>query len=152
MSAGGAAGDRAVTVVGDRRVTVPATVEESGPLAVETIDRSFRCSSGEPIPGPWTGYRVADLLAAAGAPPATTHVAIEGRDGFRVCVPVGAALDGLLALRRGSRGSGTDLPRFVAPAVAGTRTVKRVARLEAVALDAGDDPAALEELQPGEEG
>lgn len=152
MSEGGSAGDRTVTVVGDRRVTVPATVEDSGAFAVETLDRSFRCASGDPIPGPWTGYRVADLLAAAEAPPATTHVAVDGRDGFRACVPVGAALDGLLALRRDGREARPDLPRFVAPAVAGTRTVKRVARLEAVGLDADDEPAALEELQPGEEG
>lgn len=135
-----------VAVVGDRRLTVAVGGDASGgSFDPETAAWSFRCASGSEIGGPWTGVPVSDLLDAADAPDATTHVAVEGGDGYRVCVPVSAALDGLLARRRA--GEPLDAPRFVAPGVSGVRTVKRVARIEAVALAPEADPEEVEELK-----
>ncbi|USZ68449.1 molybdopterin-dependent oxidoreductase [Halorussus salilacus] len=149
-------GREPVTVVGSRELAVPVHSGErdsdgDGGLGVgvdadpETAAWSFRCASGSEIGGPWTGVPVSDLLDAAEAPDATTHVAVEGDDGYRVCVPVSAALDGLLAHR--SAGEPLDAPRFVAPGVSGVRTGKRVARIDAVALAPETDPEAVEELK-----
>lgn len=139
-------------MVGDRAVSVPADLGEFGAesgVESATADWSFRCASGDEIAGPWTGVPVTDLLDAAGAPDATTHVAVTGADGYRACVPIAAALDGLLAYRRdGAACEGA--PRFVAPGVAGVRTVKRVARIEALALSPGADAEDREDLRLGE--
>lgn len=137
-----------VTVVGERTVTVPLGGMGGGP-AVETADWTFRCASGDEISGPWTGVGVAELLDRAEAPADTTHLAVESADGYWACVPVAAALDGLLAVERDGR-SCEGAPRFVAPGVDGPRTVKRVARLAPLALSPDADPEDREELRLGE--
>lgn len=136
-----------VTVVGERTVSVPVGGDR-GP-ATETADWTFRCASGDEISGPWTGLEVADLLARAAAPANTTHLAVESADGYRACVPVATALDGLLAVERDGGGC-EGAPRFVAPGVDGPRTVKRVVRLAPLALPPDADPADREELGLGE--
>lgn len=137
-----------VRVVGERTVSVRAVPLDADSTRgeVETVDWTFRCASGDQIGGPWTGVRIAELLEAAAAPADTTHVAVASADGYRACVPVAAALDGLLAARRDSEAC-EGAPRFVAPDVAGPRTVKRVARVDALALPPDADPEDREELQ-----
>jgi len=144
-----------VTVVGRRTVSVPSDRRDIGDsnvpsgVAEATREWSFRCASGDEIAGPWSGVPLTELLAAADAPDDTTHLAVAGEDGYRVCVPVAAALDGLLAYRRdGAACEGA--PRFVAPGVSGVRTVKRVARIEALELAPEADPEDREELRLGE--
>jgi len=156
MSASDATRESAgVTVVGDRTVSVPSDRRALGDgdalsdVEVATREWSFRCASGDEIAGPWSGVPVAELVDAADAPAETTHLAVAGEDGYRVCVPVADGLDGLLAYRRdGTACAGA--PRFVAPGVSGVRTVKRVARIEAVVLSADADPEDFEALRLGE--
>lgn len=138
--------ERTVDVVGTERVEV--TLE--GPTA--TVDATFRCSSGRPIPGEWVGVALSGLLDAATVPEATTHVRVRGADGFAVCPPIVDALDGIVATdRRLPEGESSEdnagLPRFVAPAVSGTRTVQRVETIEALELDPSEDSDAYEDLQ-----
>ncbi|MFB6122016.1 MAG: molybdopterin-dependent oxidoreductase [Haloferacaceae archaeon] len=153
-----------VTVVGETRVELPLALPADHGFETRTLSETFRCSSGSPIstesthaatpplaptsrsppPGAWTGLALDDLLCAADAPDETTHVVVEGDDGFRVCVPIAAALGGVLAYE----GVDADArPRFVAPGISGTRTVQRVRHVEATTLDGGTDPASLEELR-----
>jgi len=144
-----------VTVVGRRTVSVPSDPGALGDgdalsdVEAATREWSFRCASGDEIAGPWSGVPVAELVDAADAPDGTTHLAVAAEDGYRVCVPVAAALDGLLAYRRDG-GACEGAPRFVAPGVSGVRTVKRVARIEALELPPGADPEAREALRLAE--
>lgn len=109
------------------------------------------CATGDRHTARWSGVPVPELLSAVGPPPATTHLRLESRDGYRVCVPVYDALDGLVADAR----EGAPLhecesyrTRFVAPGVDGERLVKGLRRVEALALDPGDDPDRLENVTP----
>ncbi|WP_134670944.1 molybdopterin-dependent oxidoreductase [Halorussus marinus] len=141
-----ASGTESVTVIGDAAVSVPSDPRRVGDdTRVATREWSFRCASGDEIAGPWSGIALDELLAAADPPDATTHLAVEGEDGYRACVPIADALDGLLAYRRAGAACG-GAPRFLAPGVSGVRTVKRVARIEALELPAGADPEDREAL------
>lgn len=123
----------------------------------------FACSTGDRFGGEWRGVPVATLLESTTLPDETTHLLVEGEDGFRACVPVRAALDGLLVVGGDDEdgdghdgeddedgdghdseddedGDGRDTPRFVSPGVDGTRTVQRVTGLEPLALDPGESP------------
>ncbi|WP_049926578.1 hypothetical protein [Natronomonas moolapensis] len=72
-----------------------------------------------------------------------THLPVESTDGFRVCVPVAAAIEGVLAVDR----VGTDVfPRLVAPSLSGTRFVRRVATIGGRRLAPSADPADHEDL------
>ena len=126
--------------------------------AVETHDcreirLRTRCASGQPFEGRWRGVPLGQLLVEGGVSDGTTHVLIEGGDGFRACVAIRDALEGVLAIEqiggREARVPATDagLPRVVVPGIPGTRSVKRVVRLEAKRLGQGDDPAELERLE-----
>jgi DMSO/TMAO reductase YedYZ molybdopterin-dependent catalytic subunit len=137
-----------VTVVGDERLEIPLPLPDDHGFETRTLSATFRCSTGSAIPGEWAGLAVDDLLRAASVPGETTHVLVTGDDGFTVCVPVTAALDGVLAFE----GVPDDeQPRFVAPGISGTRTVRRVRRLEATVLDRETDPESLEQLRLDEQ-
>jgi DMSO/TMAO reductase YedYZ molybdopterin-dependent catalytic subunit len=104
-----------------------------------------RCGSGDPIAGHWRGIELAALLGDIDA--GATHLLVESTDGFRVCVPVAAAIEGILAVDRVD----TDvfprgLPRLVAPSLSGTRFVRRVATIEGRRLPPSADPADHEDL------
>jgi len=134
-----------VTVEGDDAVRVPVPLPEDHGYETVAVEETFRCSTGTPISEGWTGLSVGALLFAADVPGETTHVQVEGADGFTVCVPVGAALDGVLAFD--DREVIESDPRFAAPGISGTRTVKGVRRLNPVVLDPDDHPERWEDLR-----
>lgn len=133
-----------------------------------TRTHRFRCTSGDRFGGEWTGVPVETALSSVSLPGDTTHLVVAGADGFQVCVPVLAALDGLFAIEEsgadgdgaGSDGDGAgsaerasadgerrpDAPRFVSPGVDGPRTVQRVVRLEALHLDPGESADEYESI------
>jgi DMSO/TMAO reductase YedYZ molybdopterin-dependent catalytic subunit len=107
------------------------------------------CATGDRHTARWAGVPVTELLADAGAPPATTHVRLESRDGYRVCVPIRDALDGIVADTK----EGAPLAeradyrtRFIAPGTDGERLVKGLRRLEALTLAPDEDPDRLENV------
>lgn len=136
-----------VTFVGETSVDV-----DRGSFQTDTLRETFRCSSGTPIPGEWEGVPIRPLLDAARAPAGTTHLRVRGSDGFTVCLPISEVIGGLIAFDRNSLddariGSESELPRFVAPGISGTRTVQAVDRIEAIELEPGQDAEELEALQ-----
>jgi len=107
------------------------------------------CASGERHTARWAGVPVTDLLADADAPQTTTHVRLGSRDGYRVCVPIRDALNGIVAdTKEGAPlAELADYPtRFIAPGVDGERLVKGLRRLEALALAPDEDPDRLENV------
>jgi DMSO/TMAO reductase YedYZ molybdopterin-dependent catalytic subunit len=139
-----------ITVVGDDRTEA---VLADFP-AVER-DCTIACASGDRTRATWTGVPVPDLLAAADAPPETTHLRVVSDDGYAVCVEVRDALDALVALRRdGTRLAACEAypTRFVGPTVAGERCVKGPVAVEAHALAGDEDPEELEALALDEPG
>lgn len=120
---------------------------------LERVERTgvIECASGERSTARFTGVTVPRLLDAVDADPETTHLRLEARDGYRVCVPIRDALDGLVAYAQDGRPLAVDSPyrtRFVAPGVDGERLVKGLARVEALGLDADVDPDSLENIAP----
>ncbi|WP_440991620.1 molybdopterin-dependent oxidoreductase [Haloarchaeobius baliensis] len=111
---------------------------------VGTVQRTlgYECLSRGLVDATWRGVPVRDLADAVGLPDETTHLVVESRDGLRGCVPIGTALDGLLALERD--GEPLAGPRFLAPEIEGPRAVKDVARLAPVALSPDEDRTAYE--------
>jgi DMSO/TMAO reductase YedYZ molybdopterin-dependent catalytic subunit len=99
--------------------------------------------------GRWTGVPVADLLSRVAAPDGTTHLRVDGGDGYRACIPVAAALDGLVAYARDGVAlarTGPYATRFVARDVDGARLVKGPRRIETLVLAPDDDPEQAERL------
>jgi DMSO/TMAO reductase YedYZ molybdopterin-dependent catalytic subunit len=120
---------------------------------MEPIERCYTvaCASGDRTTARWTGVPVPDLLDAVGVPPATTHLRLTGRDGYRVCVAVRDALDGLVAYARDGRPLAATEPyalRFLAGDAAGERLVRGLRRVEPLELAAGEDPDRLETVSP----
>lgn len=114
--------------------------------AVRSVKRTlgYECLSGGHVDATWCGVPVADLVDVVGLPGETTHLLVESRDGYRSCVAIRAAAEGLLALERdGKRLSG---PRFLAPAIEGPRAIKDVVGVTPVALDSDEDRSAYETI------
>ena len=134
-------------LVGQRRTRVDADDLASLPVRRRTVE--MVCSTGRRDAATWGGAPLPDLLSLGTLPPTTTHLVVGTGDGYAACVGVEAALSGLLAWTREGRLLAEATPyvtRFVAPGVDGVRFVKGVARIEAVALSAGEDPADYESL------
>lgn len=127
---------------GDAGVDLRGAVKRHG-LAERRCDT--KCSSGDRFTGRWRGVAVADILVDVD--PTATHLLVESADGFRVCVDVRDAIDGILALERLDADPGTAMPRFVAPGISATRLVKDVARITTKRLDADEDPTEYDDLQ-----
>jgi len=149
-------------------LAAPVTIHGETPVSVGevaarerfgwTVD-SFRiqCHSGRVREGRWGGPSVPRLLDAADAPPETTHLVIAARDGYRACVTLQDALDGLLALdceerrvvqapedgEEGPDGEPPTLPRFLAD-VDPARTVQGVTAIDPVALGRAEDRSTYE--------
>ncbi|MFB6101551.1 MAG: molybdopterin-dependent oxidoreductase [Haloplanus sp.] len=136
-----------VTLVGDgeRVIEVPSDAPE------RAVTASLQCSTGTRWTDEWRGVPVAWLLERAPGGDEATHLRVHGPDDHVVCVPLTDALDGVLAVERtDGRLAASARPRFVAPCVGGTRSVKAVERLELVALSPGDEAASYESLAPAE--
>ena len=105
----------------------------------------FQCSSGERFGATWCGVPMDHILSHVELPPEMTHLVLTSVDGFRVCVSIAGALDGLLATAAdGESISGS--PRFVSPAIDGPRTIKRVDRLKPMRLCPNDSPEEFENI------
>ena len=132
----------AVSIGGDVDIDLGGAIEafELVELPCET-----RCGSGDRIGGHWRGIELVELLDGLDAD--ATHLLVESEDGFRACVPIADAVEGILAVDR----LDTDffpegLPRLVAPSLSGTRLVRRVASIEGKRLSPSEDPEAFEDL------
>ncbi len=138
----------AVRVLGDRPVTVDRAATVRDRFGWETRECTIRCHSGQATAGRWAGVPLAPLLEAAVPPPDTTHVVVSARDGYRVPVPVGLALEALLGLVRESvqvTGEARDdhvdgTPRLLGPGLDSTRAVREVETIEPVSVPPGADP------------
>jgi DMSO/TMAO reductase YedYZ molybdopterin-dependent catalytic subunit len=106
----------------------------------------YVCASGDRFGGRWRGISLSELVAESEIAPDSTHLLVESDDGFRVCVEILDLLDGILATER--LDSSDELSRLIAPAIDGTRTIKRVARIEGRRLASEDDPEDLERIVP----
>lgn len=117
---------------------------------VSIVDRSvsYKCLSEGRRDADWQGVPVGDLVDVADVPSGTTHIVVESRDGYRSCVPVGVALDGLLALERD--GVRLESPRFLAPGIEGPRAVKDVAAVTPVSLAPDEDRSEYETSSAGD--
>lgn len=145
-------GTLAVRLVGERSAVLDAGDVADLPWQTRTV--TVACASGKRTAATWRGVGLLDALAVVGVPGQTTHVAVASEDGYRACVDVLAASDGLLALVRDGAAIGDRRPywtRLVAPGIEGARTVKGVASVEAVALAPDEDPESYEDLQLDED-
>ena len=130
--------DEAVLVDGDALASLPRRER-----SLEIV-----CASGNRYTACWSGVELFDVLGLGSVPPETTHVAVESADGYRVCVEITRALDGLLAFARD--GDPLEEIRFVAPEIGGSHAVKAVRLVECLTLSPGEDRELHEELWPGE--
>ncbi|MFB6352986.1 MAG: molybdopterin-dependent oxidoreductase [Halobacteriales archaeon] len=116
-------------------------------FSMHTETHAITCSSGDRETGEWRGIRVGELLERAGPAADATHLVVTGADDYRVCVPLAATLDALLAVERLDAPDDGALPRFLGTGVGGTRSVKRVRRIETASLAPGEDATQYEDLQ-----
>lgn len=141
--------DYPVAIHGDTPLEVTtATIDR---FDVETERITVVCASGDRHTADWTGIRVGDLLEAAGVSESTTHVAVESSDEYRVVVPIGDAITGILAFAKDGVPIGSDHDyenRFVAAGTEGARDIKGVSLIEPTSLEPSDNPEALENLFP----
>lgn len=141
--------ERPIRLVGARERSLEAT----DLAALERTSREIEivCATGDRFTARWSGVPIPALLEVAEAPPETTHLLVDSRDGLRACVPVEDVLEGLLAVAKEGRPLaevGDCATRFVAPGIDGVRTVKNVARIETTALAPGVDPEDRERRGP----
>ncbi|PHQ47007.1 hypothetical protein DJ68_04195 [Halorubrum sp. C3] len=141
-----------ITVSGNRSLSLSG--EALSMLPIETKTVTIKCASGTRNTATWAGIPVLELLSAADVSDETTHLVVESDGGYRMCVDIRAALDGLVAFFR----DGTPIlecepyeTRFITPGVDGARTVKAVALLEARHLSPSADPESVEEISREEE-
>ncbi len=136
-----------ITLHGERTVEVTAADLATLP----TVESRFEiiCSSGDRYTETWRGVPLEGVLEYVSLPEATTHVLAESVDGYRICIDVLTALDGILAFYRTGRPLAEDggyESRFVAKGIGGPRTVKDVTRIEALELGPDEDPTAYEDF------
>ncbi|WP_254546348.1 molybdopterin-dependent oxidoreductase [Halomarina pelagica] len=132
-------------VIGRERLCLSVAALRSLP----SVERrcTVACASGRRTTARWRGVPVPELLDRASMPEATTHLVIGSDDGYRACVAVRDALDGIVAYARDGTQIWDERPyatRFVAPGIEGARTVRGPTRIEGVALAPGADPDAYE--------
>ncbi|MFB6183256.1 MAG: molybdopterin-dependent oxidoreductase [Haloarculaceae archaeon] len=135
-----------VTVVGDRRVTLPRTLADCERFSVERRASPLRCHTGRDLGETWRGLPVAELLAAASMPADTTHLLVTGDGDYRMCVDLSDAFEALLAYECDGHPLGEEpgTTRLIGPGIDSTHSVKAVRHIEGIHLDAADDPTDLE--------
>lgn len=120
---------------------------------LETIERAveIRCATGDWWTANWRGTPVSAVVDRVTVPPETTHLVFETADGYRACLDVHTALDGVLAgAIDGKPLDAAERPRLVCPGIEGIRSVKGVSAVVPVSLSRKDDPEELEALGIGE--
>lgn len=138
-----------ISVDGPRPIRLTASTIEDLEIVTESV--SVVCASGDRHTADWTGVRVVDLLEAADVPMDTTHVTVESTDDYKVAVPIGDAVQAILAFLKDGVPIGEANPygnRFVCPATEGARDIKGVSRIEHTSLSPAEDPESLENLFP----
>lgn len=135
-----------VTVVGDSEVTLsdaPATRER---FAWQTRGFAINCHSGREIEGRWSGIPIAPVAEAAQFPPETTHLLMTADDGYRVCVDAWFGLEGFvgfvceeLTVEGGEAYALCETPRFLAPDIDSSRTIRNLSTIEAIGLQPGEE-------------
>lgn len=138
-----------VEIEGERQLLLPTALEACEGFEPVETSTDMACDDSGPIDGPWTGLALGELLTAAESPAAATHVLVTCRDGYRVCLDVTDALSAVLAFRRDGEPLDPDEIRVVGPGIDSGRSAKGVVRIEPVSLEAGTDPAEIEQLSPG---
>lgn len=134
--------DNVILVTGEDPLVLPGeTVPEAFAAAAERGTVGFECASGEWIEREWTGIPVLEVLDRVAVPDDTTHVQLESIEGNRACVPLTDLPDAIIAV-----GEADGLPRFVSPHVVGPRTIKNLRRVQALALEPGEDREDYEDL------
>jgi DMSO/TMAO reductase YedYZ molybdopterin-dependent catalytic subunit len=133
-------------VVVTSRGEVALDIDDVEQFEVRTEFHAIDCSTGVTTAGEWQGVRIEDLLEYVGVEETATHVVVTGADGYRVCVPILAALDALLAVSRVDDPDAESLPRFVGSGVESTRSVSNVQRIETVELAPSERPHDYEDL------
>lgn len=152
MAANGDAATGRVLVSSGGEFELGLTASAVDMFVLQTERHAIVCSSGDRETGEWRGIRVGDLLDRADPAADATHLMVTGADDYQVCVPLADTLEALLAVARLDAPDDGALPRFLGTGVGGTRSVKRVRRLETVSLAPGEDAAAYEDLQLEEDG
>ena len=130
----------------DLLVRIGPARREHGTVAVSC---RFTCASDGAFGGRWRGVRLRDLLGPA--PPDTTHVRAVSADGY--CVPVALvdAIDAVVAIDR-LDAPNEGLPRLVGEGLDSAETVRRLDRLEPVALppDVNPEPTVVDSTDPAD--
>jgi len=137
-----------IRIVGEESVSVSPS--DLAALPTRSREIEIVCESGNRYTDRWQGVPILALLDRASVPDETTHLILESADGYRVCVGIEAALEGLIAFARNGAPL-TDVAdhdsRFVSAQTKGPRTSKNVRRIETRSLSPGEDPDAYERLQ-----
>ncbi|WP_229113385.1 hypothetical protein [Halapricum desulfuricans] len=136
----------AVTVAGDSEVTLadaPATRER---FPWQTRSFTINCHSGREIEGRWSGVPIAPVAEAAQFPPEATHLLMTADDGYRVCIDAWFGLEGFvgfvceaLTVEGGEAYALRETPRFLAPEIDSSRTIRNLSAIEAIELQPGED-------------
>lgn len=123
-------------VYGDDEQSLGTLLDRPG---VRTVERTlgYECLSGGYVDAVWRGVPLMDVVDAVGFPAETTHLVVESRDGYRSCVGIRVAIEGLLAFERND--DRLAAPRFLAPEIEGPRAVKDVVALRPVSLDPDEE-------------
>ncbi len=148
------ASQEGVRVGGAEPFTVPPSVAAAARQVgdVETRTVEFRCLSGRCIRRTWRGVPLPTVIDHPAMSGATTHVRLEAADGHTVCIDVraaGTALLGLTTVDTADAAEPTGVPRVVGPDIDGPRAIKRVVSIDPLAMPPSDDPAAIEQFEPG---
>ena len=136
-----------ITLRGEKTVEVTADDLDSLPRVESRFE--IVCSSGDRYTETWQGVPVEGILEHVTLPEGTTHLLAESTDGYRICVDVLTALEGILAFSRSGKPLATDggyESRFVAKGIGGPRTAKDVTRIEAMELKPDEDPHDYEDF------
>jgi len=134
-----------VTVKGDETVVLRDTPGARDQFDWHTRVFTIHCHSGRTIKGRWGGFSIEPLTEAAAFPPETTHLLMTADDGYRACVDAWFGLDGFvgfvceeLAVTGGEAHALRETPRFLAPEIDSSRTIRNVATIESITLEPGE--------------
>jgi len=135
-----------VTVDGDREVVLTDTPDARDRFDWQIRGFTINCHSGREIEGRWSGVPIAPVAEAAQFPPETTHLLLTADDGYRVCIDAWFGLEGFvgfvceeLTVEGGEAYALRETPRFLAPAIDSSRTIRNLSAIEAIELQPGED-------------
>jgi len=135
-----------VTVEGDSEVLLVDTPDARERFAWQTRAFTINCHSGRTIEGRWSGFPIAPVAEAAAFPPETTHLLMTAADGYRSCVDAWFGIEGFvgfvceeLTVEGGDAYALRETPRFLAPDIDSSRTIRNITTIEAITLQPDED-------------